>query len=90
HGHVFWLIGVGKNGTIPDYDSVNTKNPIERDTATVPAGGWLIARFVSNNPGVWGFHCHIEWHVQAGLVMAFIAQPDKIKKLKAPDDWKEL
>ncbi|CAG8465919.1 13594_t:CDS:2 [Dentiscutata erythropus] len=60
HGHVFWLLGVGKNGTSPDYDSVNTKNPIQRDTASVPAGGWLIARFVSDNPGVWGYHCHIE------------------------------
>ncbi|CAG8765022.1 6888_t:CDS:2, partial [Dentiscutata heterogama] len=42
------------------------------------------------NPGVWGFHCHIEWHVQSGLVSQFVAQPDKIKELKAPDDWKAL
>ncbi|CAG8444971.1 19158_t:CDS:2 [Dentiscutata erythropus] len=60
HGHVFWVIGTGYNGTSPDYNLVNTKDPIQRDTATLPAGGWIIARFVSNNPGIWAMHCHIE------------------------------
>ncbi|RIB27004.1 extracellular multicopper oxidase [Gigaspora rosea] len=90
HGHVFWVLGIGINGTSPDYNSVNTKDPIQRDTITVPAGGWLIVRFVSNNPGVWAFHCHIEWHVQSGLVMQFVTQPDQIKELKSPDDWSNL
>ncbi|KAF0465096.1 iron transport multicopper oxidase fet3 [Gigaspora margarita] len=90
HGHVFWVLGIGINGTSPDYNSVNTKDPIQRDTVTAPAGGWFIIRFVSNNPGVWGFHCHIEWHVQSGLVAQFVTQPDKIKELKSPDDWSNL
>ncbi|KAF0465097.1 multicopper oxidase [Gigaspora margarita] len=84
------VLGIGINGTSPDYDSVNTKDPIQRDTVTVPAGGWFIIRFVSDNPGVWGFHCHIEWHVQSGLVSQFVTQPDKIKELKSPDNWYNL
>ncbi|CAG8685777.1 2839_t:CDS:2, partial [Dentiscutata erythropus] len=90
HGHVFWVLGQGGNGTTPDYDKLNTKDPIQRDVTTIPASGWTIIRFISDNPGVWGFHCHIEWHVQSGLVSQFVTQPEKIKKLKAPDDWKAL
>ncbi|KAF0358077.1 multicopper oxidase [Gigaspora margarita] len=90
HGHVFWCLGSGEDGTQPDYNSLNTKDPIQRDTATIPAGGWAILRFVSNNPGVWGFHCHIEWHVASGLVAQFVTQPDQIKRLNPPDEWKAL
>ncbi|RIB07824.1 Multicopper oxidase [Gigaspora rosea] len=90
HGHVFWVLGIGQNGTSPDYKFLNTKDPIQRDTVTVPPQGWAILRFVSDNPGVWGFHCHIEWHVQSGLVMEFVTQPDKIRELKAPYEWEQL
>ncbi|CAG8621096.1 7047_t:CDS:2, partial [Racocetra persica] len=90
HGHVFW-IHTGKNGTRPDFTTFkNNKHLIQRDTTTVPANGWAVLRFVSNNPGVWGFHCHIEWHVQSGLVAQFVTQPDKIRQLNPPDDWKGL
>ncbi|CAG8505887.1 15998_t:CDS:2 [Dentiscutata heterogama] len=90
HGHVFWLLGSGVNGTKPDKNKLNANDPIQRDTTTVPAGGWAVLRFVSDNPGVWGFHCHIEWHVQSGLVSQFVAQPDQIKTLNSPADWKAL
>ncbi|RIB25609.1 multicopper oxidase [Gigaspora rosea] len=90
HGHTFWCLGSGESGTQPDYNSLNTKDPIQRDTATVPANGWIVIRFVSNNAGVWGFHCHIEWHVASGLVAQFVTQPDQIKRLNPPDEWKTL
>lgn len=28
-------------------------NPIRRDTATLPAGGYLVLAFESDNPGAW-------------------------------------
>ncbi|CAG8670712.1 1877_t:CDS:2, partial [Scutellospora calospora] len=90
HGHVFWVLGTGENSTQPDYSKINTKDPIQRDTSTVPANGWVILRFVSDNHGVWGFHCHIEWHVETGLVAQFVTQPDEVRKLNSPKDWKEL
>lgn len=33
---------------------LNTKNPPFRDTATLPQNGWVVLRFVADNPGVSG------------------------------------
>lgn len=32
----------------------------------VTAAGWVALRFVTDNPGVWPFHCHITWHQVRG------------------------
>ncbi|CAB4399147.1 unnamed protein product [Rhizophagus irregularis] len=58
HGHQFWVLGFG-NGTHVDKKSLNTVNPIKRDTSTIPASGWTVLRFVPDNPGVFGIHCHM-------------------------------
>lgn len=34
-----------------------------RDSAHLPEGGWLVLRFVADNPGVWLLHCHITSHL---------------------------
>lgn len=37
--------------------------------------------------GVWVFHCHLEWHVQSGLMATFVEAPlDLQKTLKIPED----
>jgi iron transport multicopper oxidase len=28
-----------------------------------------------DNPGVWFFHCHIEWHLEVGLAIQLIEAP---------------
>lgn len=38
----------------------NKRNPIIRDTVTIPGNGFLVIRFIADNPGIWAFHCHIE------------------------------
>ncbi|GBC06236.1 hypothetical protein RclHR1_00670028 [Rhizophagus clarus] len=58
HGHQFWVLGFG-NGTHVDKKSLNTVDPIKRDTSTIPASGWIVLRFVPDNPGVFGIHCHM-------------------------------
>uniref|UniRef100_U9SVW8 Uncharacterized protein n=1 Tax=Rhizophagus irregularis (strain DAOM 181602 / DAOM 197198 / MUCL 43194) TaxID=747089 RepID=U9SVW8_RHIID len=58
HGYQFWVLGTG-NGDKVDENELNTHNPIKRDTATIPASGWIAIRFVSDNPGAWGIHCHM-------------------------------
>ncbi|CAI2173817.1 1010_t:CDS:10 [Funneliformis geosporum] len=88
HGHQFWLLGIG-NGTVVDKTALNTVNPIKRDTSTIPISGWSALRFVVDNPGVWGHHCHM-WHMQVGLVMQLIELPDEINKLSPPEEWAEL
>ncbi|CAB4430062.1 unnamed protein product [Rhizophagus irregularis] len=71
HGHQFWVLGFG-NGTHVDKKSLNTVNPIKRDTSTIPANGWTVFRFVPDNPGVFGIHCHMLLHLQSGLLMQLI------------------
>jgi len=46
----------------------------------VRPNGHIVMRFKSNNPGVWLFHCHIEWHVDSGLIMTFVEQPLTLQK----------
>jgi iron transport multicopper oxidase len=33
---------------------------------------YTVIRFKSGNPGIWMLHCHIEWHIEAGLVMTLV------------------
>ena len=49
----------------------NLDSPTLKDTVTVPVGGYTVIRFRANNPGVWLFHCHLEFHVEIGMVLAF-------------------
>ena len=72
HGHTFWIIETS------DY-SEPLHHPVLRDTISIPAQGWARIRFVSDNPGVWFFHCHIDWHLEAGLAAYFIEAPSKLK-----------
>ncbi|ORY31171.1 hypothetical protein BCR33DRAFT_724102 [Rhizoclosmatium globosum] len=41
-----------------------------------------------NHPGVWLFHCHVEWHMATGLAMTFVNEEgmDKVRKT-IPKDW---
>jgi hypothetical protein len=41
----------------------------------------LVLQIAATNAGVWPIHCHIAWHVSAGLYVQFIEQGDAIKKL---------
>ena len=60
---------------------------MRRDTIVVRPNGNLVLRFKSDNPGVWLFHCHIEWHVQSGLMATFVEAPlDVQRTLTIPAD----
>ena len=53
--------------------------PPQRDTVFVPPSedgiipGWAKVVYYSGTAGVWPIHCHIDWHMSAGL-MAFIVE----------------
>ena len=53
---------------------------MRRDTVLVRPNGNLVLRFRADNPGVWLFHCHIEWHVASGLVATLIEDPLGLQK----------
>ena len=42
---------------------------IRKDTVMVPAGGYVVINFLSNNPGHWFLHCHIEVHQLEGMAI---------------------
>lgn len=64
HGHNFYVLAEGPGNFTGE---VNTGNVQRRDTQLVQPNGYLVIEFVTDNPGVWPFHCHIAWHVSSGL-----------------------
>jgi FtsP/CotA-like multicopper oxidase with cupredoxin domain len=88
HGHTFWVMAASSNQYFDwdSYGSLNTSNPLRRDTVIVDSYGWVLLRFVSDNPGMWAFHCHIAWHLEAGLMMQFQTRNDLMKDWVLPDD----
>ena len=33
--------------------------------------GFAILRFIAKNPGMWLFHCHIDFHSELGMTLVF-------------------
>jgi FtsP/CotA-like multicopper oxidase with cupredoxin domain len=92
HGHQFWVIATSEEQYFDysAYDSFNLTNPLRRDTVMVDSFGWTLIRFVNDNPGMWAFHCHIAWHLEAGLLMQFQSRNDIMKDWTLPDDVRGL
>ena len=42
---------------------------IRKDTVMVPAGGYVVINFLSDNPGQWFLHCHKELHQLEGMAV---------------------
>nr|AAS21670.1 multicopper oxidase 4B [Phanerodontia chrysosporium] len=84
HGHTPYIMGFG-TGTYTG-TGLNTVNPFMRDTFAVPGSGWLLMRIVTDNPGIWTLHCHIAWHMAAGLMMQISSLPSKAAQLDIPRD----
>ncbi|CAM0138715.1 hypothetical protein VKS41_008452 [Umbelopsis sp. WA50703] len=88
HGHTFYVLGWGNEtyDDATDRPKFNTANPLRRDTSTVPGGGWTVFRYKADNTGMWALHCHIEWHVEAGLLVQLADESWNIPNLKIPQD----
>lgn len=93
HGHNFQAIYRSNEsaGTWEDGGGAAGKTfprvPMRRDTMVLYPEGNMVLRFRANNPGVWLFHCHIEWHVVSGLIATFVEAPAELQKsLTIPAD----
>lgn len=94
HGHAFQAVyrsdeAVGYFNTtdVPVSEDQLSQIPMRRDTFTVRPNGNMVLRFKADNPGVWLFHCHIEWHVDSGLIATMVEAPlDLQKTLTIPQD----
>ena len=96
HGQRMSVLAAG-HGYFPGYESLGLApegkglldpsnssvidSPVQRDVATVEGFGWLLVRFVADNPGAWLFHCHMIWHGETGMAMQFLSRLDVL------DDW---
>ncbi len=71
-------------------DSPGNANALVRDTFTLIPYSWTLVRFVADNPGLWAFHCHIAWHMEAGLLMQFMSRAPVLGTSTVPQDVKDL
>ncbi|KAF6787311.1 multicopper oxidase [Colletotrichum sojae] len=77
HGHDFFVLAQG-TGTYSSSVTLNTSNPPRRDTAMLPASGYLVMAWETDNPGAWLMHCHIGWHTSEGFSMQFVERYSEI------------
>ena len=61
HGHEFQVVEI--NG--------KRLSGAVRDTVVVPPGRRVVVAFDANNPGWWAFHCHLLYHLDAGMFTTF-------------------
>jgi iron transport multicopper oxidase len=59
------------------------RSPMRRDTWIVAENGYTVLRFVADNPGVWFFHCHMDWHLSAGLAATLVVAPLELQKTQS-------
>jgi FtsP/CotA-like multicopper oxidase with cupredoxin domain len=61
HGHRFQVVEIGGarfSGAV-------------RDTVRVPPAQRVVVEFDADNPGWWAFHCHMLYHMEAGMFQTF-------------------
>ena len=65
HGHQFQVMDRPRSGTgdYPGRTNGFAAKPPMRDVVSVNGKSYAVLRFKASNPGVFLFHCHIEWHV---------------------------
>jgi iron transport multicopper oxidase len=64
---------------------------MRRDTLIVKPMSNFVIRFRADNPGIWLFHCHIEWHMDSGLAATMIEAPSVLQEQTViPQDFMDL
>jgi FtsP/CotA-like multicopper oxidase with cupredoxin domain len=58
HGHEFQVVEI---------DGTRFAGAV-RDTVLVPPGRRVVVAFDANNPGLWVLHCHLLYHLEAGML----------------------
>jgi FtsP/CotA-like multicopper oxidase with cupredoxin domain len=88
HGHNFHVLAEG-TGTF-DGTITNAANSQVRDVQVLRAApdtstpSFIVIQWANDNPGMWPFHCHIAWHVSAGLYVNILEQPGAIANMTFP------
>ncbi|CEG49870.1 multicopper partial [Plasmopara halstedii] len=95
HSHSVYIVASGTapleqifNNTLPP---PNLVDPMTRDVYTVEPckldgngtcqeAGYVVLRFNADSPGVWVLHCHIDWHIEAGLSMMYVEGEEELQQ----------
>jgi len=80
HGHDFYILAQD-TGTYSSSTTLQLTNPPRRDTAMLPASGYLVIAFQTDNPGAWLMHCHIGWHTSEGFALQLVERASEIPAL---------
>ncbi|KAF8635405.1 hypothetical protein AX15_000403 [Amanita polypyramis BW_CC] len=90
HGHKFGVVRTAGSSV------VNTLLPVTRDVVNtgIDTTDRVTIRFRTDNPGPWFFHCHIDYHLEAGLAVVFAEDaPGQIsgdQSEQVTEEWKNL
>ncbi|KAJ7913037.1 laccase 2 precursor [Mycena leptocephala] len=86
HGHTFFVIRSAGNATY------NFNNPVIRDVVSTGADVTDLTtfRFKTDNAGPWFLHCHIDWHLDAGLAVVFAEDIPTMAHENPPPAWDQL
>lgn len=91
HGHNFNVLAEGTG--IWDGTITHQQNTQRRDVQIIRPGGsftdktqagYIVLQYSADNPGVWPFHCHIAWHVSAGLYINTVESVNLLEKRNIP------
>ncbi|KAI1650114.1 Cupredoxin [Daldinia loculata] len=87
HGHQFQVLARPESQTGNwSADVAINDIPPRRDTVAINPKSYAVFRIKADNPGVFLFHCHVEWHVEMGLSITLIEAPDKLRDYTIPQD----
>ncbi|KAK0184470.1 laccase [Armillaria mellea] len=85
HGHNFDVVKSA------DSNVYNFVDPVRRDVTSVVQGRSTTIRFKTDNTGPWFLHCHIDFHLWAGLAVVMAEGIKDVNKTIHPvSAWNEL
>jgi FtsP/CotA-like multicopper oxidase with cupredoxin domain len=90
HGHDFWVLAEGQG--VWDGAVTSPENPQRRDTQQIASHytdttpTYTVLQWEQGNPGVWPFHCHVAWHLSAGMYINIMERPADILEFEVPDE----
>lgn len=91
HGHTFWVMGYGKGEEGPFNETHHRpilRSGVRKETMAVQPRSWLVIRFRANNPGLWLFHCHMNFHFgEFSIKLMYFKIKFSLKKLILCSYW---
>ena len=58
-----------------ELENGQTDRKPRKHVVVVPPGKTVSAVLTANEPGDWPFHCHLIYHMEAGMMTRFIVEP---------------